>query len=397
MPQQREINDVISVIITILNGSKWITNCMQSILQQTAVKKTNKAQDATTTNISNRTNRTTSLIHLNKEKKTQKNLAEVFVEVCVFDDCSSDCTFQMLCEWEKKLKEYDNVDMRIVTNMTGSSKGVGYGRNKAIAASTGSYLCFQDVDDEMLPGRLLKQYQLAKQYKNAIIGSKFVRIPSNATCRFTKWANDLSEEKFNLQIFTSNGPTIIMPTWMCHRQVYDCIQGGFCEDGSGCPEDLLFFYKHIKQKNGQIKRVNECLVKYRYHTESTTFSVHAATIWNIRLKYLIENQLQNIPWKDGFTIWNAGKQGRRFFRDLPSLEKFKVKAFCDVDKNKIKKNYHYYDMEKRQFTFSIPIIHFTQVKPPLIICMKLDLTNGDFERNLKSLQLIEGQDYILFT
>lgn len=45
---------------------------------------------------------------------------------------------------------------------------VGYGRNKAIAASTGSYLCFQDVDDEMLPGRLLKQYQLAKQYKNAV-------------------------------------------------------------------------------------------------------------------------------------------------------------------------------------------------------------------------------------
>lgn len=99
---------------------------MQSILQQTAVKKTNNAQGVTTTNISSRT---TSLNHLNKEKKPQRNLAEVFVEVCVFDDCSSDCTFQMLCEWEKKLKEYDNVDMRIVTNMTGASKG-GKSSNK---------------------------------------------------------------------------------------------------------------------------------------------------------------------------------------------------------------------------------------------------------------------------
>lgn len=38
----------------------------------------------------------------------------------------------------------------------------------AIAISTGAYLCFQDIDDEMLPQRILKQYALARRHKDAV-------------------------------------------------------------------------------------------------------------------------------------------------------------------------------------------------------------------------------------
>lgn len=65
--------------------------------------------------------------------------------------------------------------------------------------------------------------------------------------------------------------------------------------------------------------------------------------------------------------------------------------------DKISKYYKYYDSLTRRQTHAIPIVHFSQVQPPIIVCMKLDLTNGDFEENLQSLKLIEGQDYILFT
>lgn len=125
-----------------------------------------------------------------------------------------------------------------------------------------------------------------------------------------------------------------MPTWLCHRQVYLQIKGGFCEDGKGCPEDLLFFYKHL-DNHGLVKRVEECLLKYRYHTEATTFTVQAKTIWQIRLQHLLDNVLRKRPWSEGFSIWNAGKQGRKFFRDLPEVEKKKVKNFCDVDKSNL--------------------------------------------------------------
>ena len=47
--------------------------------------------------------------------------------------------------------------------------------------------------------------------------------------------------------------------------------------------------------------------------------------------HLIENILMKQPWQNGFTIWNAGKQGRKFYRDLPDYLKDKVLSFCDVD------------------------------------------------------------------
>lgn len=65
--------------------------------------------------------------------------------------------------------------------------------------------------------------------------------------------------------------------------------------------------------------------------------------------------------------------------------------------DKINKLYKYYDATLRQTTFAIPIVHFTRVEPPVVICMKLDLTNGDFEKNLQSLKFVEGKDYVLFT
>lgn len=49
---------------------------------------------------------------------------------------------------------------------------------------------------------------------------------------------------------------------------------------------------------------------------------------------LIKKVLKTPPWCNGFTIWNAGKQGRKFFRDLPLDLKGHVEYFCDVDLSK---------------------------------------------------------------
>uniref|UniRef100_A0A1I8PZM2 Glycosyltransferase 2-like domain-containing protein n=1 Tax=Stomoxys calcitrans TaxID=35570 RepID=A0A1I8PZM2_STOCA len=427
MPKVQEADDLISVIITVLNGAKWIDSCMKSIVKQTAVPQSQQSRmhEAQTPFVLSNSSRNTTMTsptltslgvanttslsatspspppHPAPEATSSMRVASkadsmLQIEICVFDDCSCDNTFKLLCSWQCILRDSYRIRMHIEKNETGKTKGVGYGRNRAIEASRGNYLCFQDIDDEMLSERIAKQYALAKEHKNAIIGSKFIRIPSNATCRFTNWANNLSSDKLTIQIYTSNGPTIIMPTWMCHREVYNRIKGGFSEEGQGCPEDLIFFYKHLDNQ-GVIKRVDECLLHYRYHNEATTFTVTADTIWHIRLKHLVDNILQHKPWSEGFSIWNAGKQGRKFFRNLPEKQKQRVKTFCDVDKNKINKCYSYYDCRSRQQTFRIPIVHFSEVQPPIVVCMKLDLTNGAFEMNLQSLKLVEGKDYILFT
>lgn len=271
------------------------------------------------------------------------------------------------------------------------SKGVGAAKNGAVRKSSGQYLCFQDIDDEMHPDRLILQWNAAKTNVNVLVGSKITREPPNSTPRFVKWANNLTELQLKLQIFTSNGPTLLMPTWFCHRSVYNKV-GGFIESTPGTPEDLIFFYNHI-DIGGDLLRVDEELVIYTYHLGATTFSVKRERIWQLQLQRLEKCILK---FWDSFIVWNAGKQGRKLVRALSAHNLNKVKSFCDVDTNKIGKIIELYCHSTRSVLKSLRVINFAEAKPPLLICMKLDLTNGEFEKNLSSLNLTEGVDYILF-
>lgn len=183
-----------------------------------------------------------------------------------------------------------------------------------------------------------------------------------------------------------------MPTWFCHRSVFDAV-GGFDEGGKGVPEDYLFFLKFLDD-GGKLHRVDTPLLVYRHHSNATSLSVSEKTLWDIRIKEIEEKVLSK--WK-GFTIWNAGKQGRRFYRDISKTNKEKVFCFCDVDLKKISKGYYVYELDTAKVKTKVPIVHFENAVKPFIICMKLDLTGGAFEKNLSSLNLQEGVDYVFFS
>ncbi|XP_046586857.1 UDP-GlcNAc:betaGal beta-1,3-N-acetylglucosaminyltransferase-like protein 1 isoform X1 [Neodiprion lecontei] len=354
---------LVSIIIPIRNGENWIDTCLQSVLNQTA-------------------------------------LSFVKVEVSVCDDASTDRTPELLCTWKLRLEAL-SIPVKIFRNQNQESGGVGYAKNRAVENSTGEFLCFQDVDDIMLPCRIQAQYAVAKENENAIVGGLFRRKPENATARFSRWANTIASEKLEEQIYTSHGPTIVMPTWFCHRSVFQRV-GGFCEAGRGCPEDLIFFYSHL-DLGGRVLRVDDTVLIYVYHPQAETFSIceeviriliNRQTIWDLRVARL---ERLVLPLWDKLTIWNGGKQGRRLLRSLCPQFRDKVVAFCDVDKHKIGQNYVSYEPVRKKIGRPIPIIHFTKAKPPFIICVKMDMTNGEFERNLESLNLKEGKDYVLFS
>lgn len=350
----QEHKHLISIIIPIYNGSNWIKRCFENILKQTAVGVLN-------------------------------------LEICICDDFSNDETPQLLNDWKSTFENF-GIPCKIFRNEE-STKGVGYSKNQAIRISSGDFLCFQDIDDVMLPDRILKQYEKAiVEPFNTIVGSQFKREPENSTARYTKWANSLTSEQLNLQVFTSHGPTVIMPTWFCHRSVFQRV-GGFFESKTGCPEDLVFFNKHL-DLGGKICRVDEVLLIYTFHVNQTTFSIDEETIWNLRLERLEKVVLARWP---KFTIWNAGKQGRKLYNSLSQEHRDKVSAFCDVDLNKIGKKYTAFDSGERKFGKDVDIIHFKDAIPPFVICIKIDLTEGVFENNLRTLNLKEGQDYVLFS
>lgn len=340
----------VSIIIPVYNGDKWIDDCLRSVETQNFNGK---------------------------------------LEVSIFNDGSTDGTISKLEEWRETLRE-KSISVTIGGH-TSNPRGVGYAKNQAVEQSSGIYLCFQDIDDVMSPDRVSKQYQAARSEQNSIIGSKFHREPEGSTERFTKWANTLSQDQLYSQIYTSHGPTLIMPTWFCHRSVYNKADG-FSEGGKGVPEDLIFFLRHL-ELGGGLCRVEADLLMYRYHPGATTFSIHEDTIWEIRMEYI---QKQVLDKWESFTIWNAGKQGKKFYRNLSTTNQRKVAAFCDVDPKKIKCGAYIYHESKEKIKPTVPIVHFQSAKPPFIICMKLDLTGGEFEKNLASLNLKEGVDFFHF-
>merc|ERR1712189_112183 len=123
--------------------------------------------------------------------------------------------------------------------------------------------------------------------------------------------------------------------------------------------------------NGKLHRVDETLLLYRYHASAASFSVHEDTIWNFRMAFLEKHVLKHWPV---FTIWNAGKQGRRFYRSLAEEYRAKVLALCDVDEKKIAKGEYRCELLKENNKVPvIPIVHFRDAKPPFVICVKINL------------------------
>nr|XP_019939482.1 PREDICTED: UDP-GlcNAc:betaGal beta-1,3-N-acetylglucosaminyltransferase-like protein 1 [Paralichthys olivaceus] len=345
----REVD--VSIVMPVYNASCWLDECLQAVSEQ----------DFTGS-----------------------------MELSVYDDASTDDSRKVVEGWRKSL-ETRGISVVIAGHNSAQPKGVGYAKNKAISQSCGKNLCFQDADDVMLPHRVRLQYEASLLHPNALLGCRVQRLPEGSTERYTRWINTITQEQLMTQMFTSHGPTVVMPTWFCSRNWFLKV-GPFDEGGKGVPEDLLFFYQSLRQ-GGDLFRVNQCLLVYRYHEKAATHSVTEETIWKLRVDFLQERVLSQ--W-NSFTIWNAGKQGRKLYRCLSPANRKKVKAFCDVDENKIQKGFYTYEESKEIPKPKIPIVHYQAASGPFIVCVKLDMTGGVLEENLNSLQLKEGTDYYHF-
>uniref|UniRef100_A0A4W6E153 Glycosyltransferase 2-like domain-containing protein n=1 Tax=Lates calcarifer TaxID=8187 RepID=A0A4W6E153_LATCA len=305
------------------------------------------------------------------------------MELSVHDDASTDDSRKVVEGWRERL-EARGISVVISGHNSAKPRGVGYAKNKAISQSCGKYLCFQDADDVMLPQRVRLQYEASLLHPNSLIGCRVQRLPEGSTERYTRWINTTTQDQLITQVYTSHGPTVVMPTWFCSRNLFLKV-GPFDEGGKGVPEDLLFFYRSLRLGGG-LSRVDQCLLVYRYHEKAATHSVTEETIWKLRVDFLQERVLSQ--W-EGFTIWNAGKQGRKLYRCLSPTNQKKVKAFCDVDENKIQKGFYTYEESKEIPKPKIPILHYKDASTPFIICVKLLNHTAEDNEDKEDLQFKE--------
>mmetsp|Transcript_35436 Transcript_35436/g.76625 ORF Transcript_35436/g.76625 Transcript_35436/m.76625 type:complete len:191 (+) Transcript_35436:209-781(+) len=180
--------------------------------------------------------------------------------------------------------------------------------------------------------------------------------------------------------------TVAMPTWFLHRSIFDAV-GGFNEAGRGTPEDMDFFYAHL-ERGGQLVRVDQRLVLYRYHGDGASQSVTQDTIFQRRVGAL---QRQLLTHLDKFSIW-GGKEARKLFNSLRGDLQSRVTAFLDIHPRKVGTIYAFRGAK-------IPVLHWEAAQQtehqPVIVCVKAELTGGAFEINLASLHLEEGRQYYL--
>lgn len=128
---QKEMTELISVIIPMYNTEKYIKDCLQSVLNQSYQK----------------------------------------IEVIVVDDGSTDNS-RKLCE------EFRESDERMIL-ISQNNKGVSAARNKAIDAAHGEYLFFMDSDDMIHPELLEEQYGVLKKYQADIAAMSYIKVDSN--------------------------------------------------------------------------------------------------------------------------------------------------------------------------------------------------------------------------
>uniref|UniRef100_A0A7S4EW01 Glycosyltransferase 2-like domain-containing protein n=1 Tax=Chrysotila carterae TaxID=13221 RepID=A0A7S4EW01_CHRCT len=334
-----KIADVVSVILPVHNGSRWIDACLSSLEQQSYTGP---------------------------------------IELSAFDDGSTDSSWSDLQRWAGLLEARG---MRVICGRSESSPGgCGFAKNRAVSQSSGAWLCFMDVDDVMAPERIERQLAAARAHPRALVGARVRREPAGSTARYISWVNGMSQEQLVLQRFREC--TLVMPTWFIARSDFDAV-GGFREEQC---EDLLFLLEHVA-RGGRLHRVEgDPLLTYTYHAHAASHSISRATLLRHRAAALERAVLGG--WQT-FSIWGAGRDGRALFKALSPEARRKVSCFCDVDECKVGTKYQYYE-------YSVPVIHWRNVNRPLITCVALDRTDGAFEANLASLGLREGADFFYF-
>jgi glycosyltransferase involved in cell wall biosynthesis len=95
-----------------------------------------------------------------------------------------------------------------------------------------------------------------------------------------------------------------------------------------------------------------------------------------------------------FSIWGYGKDGKKFISMLKPETAARVTNFIDVDMKKVNGLSYFCESIKKH----VPIIHFSEAKPPFVVCVASKRAGDELEQNIRSVpgDLVEGVDYIHF-
>lgn len=235
----------ISVIMPVYNAEKYITEAVESILEQ-----------------------------------TYSNF-----EFIIVDDCSTDHTCQIL-------KKFQNQDDRIILVKNEYNRRQAFSRNRAINMANGKYIAFIDADDIARPERLQIQLDFLELNPNIGVCGSFYHLFNANNVKFKQNPPIThSEIECHMRLF---GNCIAFPSVLASADIIKKIM--FDEDMEGNAEDYELWIRMLD--NGVIFwNIPEYLLYYRVHGSQ-------ASQTNIKQIYSFVNSVRHKALKKLFPNWD---------------------------------------------------------------------------------------------
>lgn len=252
-------------------------------------------------------------------------------EVLLFDDGSQDRTVDIISETAKRDHRVKLVGVERV--------GLVDALKRTIGASKAPLIARMDGDDISHPERLARQVAFLDKYPDIAVVSCLVRhFPEErirgGMARYEAWLNSLVTPDEIARDFFVESP-LCHPSVVMRREAYEAVDG-YLDDGT--PEDYGLWLQ-LAESGFSFAKVNEVLFYWREgsHRFSRTDSrYHPSRFLELKLRFLKRWYLKGYR---AFSIWGAGKLGRRLSRALEQVE-INIASFIDIDPKKVGHRVH---------------------------------------------------------
>lgn len=237
----------VSVILPVFNSDKYVSQAIQSVLQQTC-------ED---------------------------------LELIIIDDGSSDNTVKIVSQFD---------DSRIILMKQKFNGGPSTARNMGLKVAKGEWVAFIDADDYWHNERLIRLLEVAKQYSNVFIGSDIMICFSGQQNELIPWKTKCKDRGIKVKIITFSSPYDFVKNGFDVKPI--CPLGIIRQFGLKFNEEVrggewLEFILNLFQAGLYLVVFNEPLYYYRItpHSLSTTYRGVLSD-----LKSFVH--LQSVDWLD---------------------------------------------------------------------------------------------------
>jgi len=225
---------IVSVLLPVFNGSEYLRESIESILDQTYTD----------------------------------------FELILIDDGSTDDSPEIMRQFDDpRIRQYQQENVGLAKTL-----------NRGIELSRGEFIARQDQDDVSLPERLLKQVDFLESNQNCALVGSWAEIldGSNRTERYHKHPTNSSTLKFELLF---NNP-FVHSSIMIRKGVLERL-GGYCTDPKYQPPEDYDLWARIA-RHYEIANIPEVLLLYREVPQSMSRSGNSSFLLN-QLRISSEN------------------------------------------------------------------------------------------------------------